>query len=68
MPPAEPETTYQPKHPVSALTSYELRDYRKSLEHALKALPEHAAVRQQLQAKLDSVLTEVEDRARLAHA
>ena len=68
MPLAEPITAYQPKHPVSALTTYELRDYRKSLEHALKTLPEHAAMRQQLQAKLDAVLAEQDDRARLARA
>jgi hypothetical protein len=56
MPPAEQVTAYQPKHPVSALTSYELWDYRQSLEHVLQTLPEHAAIRQQLQAKLGAVL------------
>lgn len=58
----------QPRHPLHQLTTYELRDYRKSLEHALTALPEHAPVRAQLRDKLGAVLAEVEDRARQARA
>jgi hypothetical protein len=66
MPPTDPATAGQPKHPLPALTTYELADYRRSLEHAVRTFPEQAPVRQQLQARLDAVLAEVEDRARLA--
>lgn len=31
-----------PPHPLYALTTYELKNYRRELEHSLKALPEHA--------------------------
>ena len=66
MPPADSVTADQPKHPLYALTTYELKDYRRSLEHAFRTLPEHTPVHQPLQARLDAVLAEVEDRARLA--
>jgi len=66
MPPTDPIAAGPPKHPLHALTTYELKDYRRSLEHAIGALPEHAPVRRQLGARLDAVLAEVEDRARLA--
>jgi len=66
MPPADSVTADQPKHPLYALTTYELKDYRRSLEHAIRTLPAQAPVRQQLRARLDAVLAEVEDRARLA--
>ena len=38
-------TVEQPAHPVHALTTYELKNYRRELEHSLRALPEHVAVR-----------------------
>jgi hypothetical protein len=66
MPPADPVTAGLPKHPLHALTTYELKDYRRSLEQAIRTLPEHAPVRRQLRARLDAILAEVEDRARLA--
>jgi hypothetical protein len=53
----------QPPHPTSQLTTYELRDYRRELEHALKTLPDHVTVRAQLQAKLAEVLAEQESRS-----
>jgi hypothetical protein len=56
--PTEPLAVPQPKHPTHALTTYELRDYRRELEHALKTVPEHAAVRELLRAKLTEVLSE----------
>jgi hypothetical protein len=34
---AEPPA--QPNHPLPALTTFELRDYRRRLEHALETLP-----------------------------
>jgi len=63
---AEPVTVEQPKHPVHALTTYELRDYRRDLEHAIKGIPAEAPVQADLHRKLDEVLAEQEDRARIA--
>ncbi len=57
-----------PPHPVSQLTTYELRDYRRELEHALKTLPAHAAVRGLLAQRLGDVLAEQESRAKIAAA
>ena len=47
---------------MPALTTFELRDYRRDLEHALAALPEHAPVRGLLQDKLAAVLAEQDSR------
>jgi hypothetical protein len=58
-----------PKHPLHALTTYELRDYRRELESAIaffaKQTPPPPA-RDRLQAELDAVLAEQEERARIA--
>jgi hypothetical protein len=54
-----------PKHPLPALTTYELRDYRRELEQALAFFDGQAPV---LQARLDEVLAEQRDRQRLAGA
>jgi hypothetical protein len=62
----ETAVVHQPKHPTYALTTFELRDYRRELEHTLSVLPEHAAARQLLQEKLAEVLAEQESRARIA--
>jgi hypothetical protein len=51
-----------------ALTTYELRDYRRQLEHALKTLPGHAEVRALLQERLTGVLNEQQARAQLRQA
>jgi hypothetical protein len=56
----------EPAHPVAALTTYELRDYRGQLERALRKLPEHAEVRALIRLKLDAVLAEQEARARVS--
>ena len=48
-----------------ALTSYELRDYRRELERAIKGIFSDAPVQADLRAKLDAVLAEQEDRAPL---
>lgn len=62
-------TVGSPKHPLHALTSYELRDYRCELERAIALFgetdPPQAAG---LQAALDAVIAEQEDRKRLADA
>ena len=58
----------QPVHPTHSLTTYELKNYRRELEHALKTIPEHAQVRQLLQQRLAEVLAEQDSRNRLQHA
>ena len=52
-----------PPHPMDQLTTFELRNYRRDLEHALKTLPEHAEVRSLLRRRLDEVLAEQDARA-----
>jgi len=64
----EPSTVNHPKHPTHALTTYELRDYRRELEHAIDALPGHAVARDQLQQRLADVLAEQQDRTQLQQA
>ncbi len=65
---AGPATVETPEHPLHALTTYELSRYRRQLEHALKALPEHAAVRELLRGKLAEVLAEQDSRVAIAEA
>jgi hypothetical protein len=68
--PAETATA-EPKHPLHALTTYELRDYRRQLENAIAFYDTHhpdAPVLADLRAKLDAVLTEQDERARIAHS
>ena len=67
--PAEPETVDQPKHPLPAMTTFELRDYRRQLEGAIAFFDRQDPVppaRRRLQARLDDVTAEQDDRARLA--
>jgi hypothetical protein len=62
-------TVDQPKHPLHALTTYELAYYRRRLENALAFLDKQDPVppiRADLQTALDKVLTEQDDRARIA--
>ena len=64
--PAEPVTVDQPKHPLPAMTTFELRDYRKQLEHALHdGVIGHAPVAARLREQLAAVLAEQDSRARL---
>lgn len=68
---AMPVTVDQPKHPLYALTTYELRDYRRQLEQAISFFDRQDPVpsaRHRLQATLDEVLAEQDERARLARA
>ena len=61
----------QPEHPLPALTTYELRDYRRDLETALAFFDRQAPVppaRNRLQATLEDVIAEQDDRKRLASA
>lgn len=64
--PAGDVTVATPKHPVHALTTYELRDYRRDLERAITGISLDAPVQAHLRRKLDEVIAEQEDRARLA--
>jgi len=55
-----------PQHPVSALTTFELRDYRRDLERAIRGIAADAPVQADLRRKLGAVIAEQEDRARMA--
>jgi hypothetical protein len=68
---AESATVEPPKHPLPAMTTFELRDYRRQLEGAIKFFDKQDPVppdRDRLQATLDAVLAEQESRIRLADA
>ncbi len=67
-PSAEVVTIEKPKHPLYALTTYEITRYRRELEHALRTLPGHTEVRALLQQRLADVLAEQEARAQLQQA
>jgi hypothetical protein len=62
----QPVAVQPPKHPTHALTTYELRDYRRELEHALKTVPEQAEVREMLRTRLAEVLAEQEGRIKIS--
>jgi hypothetical protein len=65
----EPVRTDRPKHPLPALTTYELRDYRRELETAIAFYDSQDPVppaRAGLQARLDAVIAEQQDRTRPA--
>jgi hypothetical protein len=67
----EPATVEPPKHPLHQLTTFELRDYRRQLERAIAFFDTKEPVppaRNRLRAKLDDVLAEQAERARLARA
>jgi hypothetical protein len=69
--PADAMNINPPKHPLHALTTYELRDYRRDLESAIAFFDRQAPVppaRDRLQARLDDVIAEQDDRKRLADA
>jgi len=71
MPPADPPAVEQPQHPMHALTTFELRDYRHQLERSIAFFDGKDPVppaRALLRARLDAVLAEQDERARLAHA
>jgi hypothetical protein len=66
-----PVAIAQPKHPLHALATFELCDYRRQLEQAIASLDHQdpaPSARAGLQARLDAVLTEQDERARLARA
>jgi hypothetical protein len=70
---ATPQTpaVEQPKHPLHALTTYELAYYRRRLENAIAFLDKQEPIppiRAHLKAALDGVIAEQDDRARIAAA
>jgi len=67
--PAHPGSVEQPKHPLHALTTYELADHRRQLERAIVFFENKDPIppaREVLQARLNSVIAEQDDRTRLA--
>jgi hypothetical protein len=67
----DPVTVNPPKHPLQALTTYELRDYRRELETAIAFFDRQSSAppaRARLQARLDDVVAEQDDRRRLTDA
>lgn len=59
------EPVHPPAHPLHALTTYELRDYRRDLEHALGAPPGQPGARGLLRRRLADVVAEQESRAQV---
>lgn len=67
--PIDPVTVDHPPHPLHAMTTFELRDYRRDLERAIAFFGRQTPVppaHERLQGRLDEVLAEQDDRARLA--
>jgi len=54
----------QPAYPPAAMTTYELRDLRRDLEHAISGIAPGAPVPDGLRARLDDVAAEQQERAR----
>jgi hypothetical protein len=71
VPSSEPANVETPRHPTAQMTTFELRDYRRDLERAIAFFDKKDPVppaRARLQATLDELIAEQEDRARIAHA
>lgn len=67
----QPPAVDKPKHKLSELTTYELRDYRREMERAIAFFDTKNAVppvRADMQARLDAVIAEQDDRAKMARA
>jgi hypothetical protein len=65
----DPATVAPPKHPLYALTTSELSGHRRQLESAIayyEGMDPVPQARGDLQARLDDVLAEQDDRTRLA--
>ena len=56
------------RHPLYAMTTYELRDRRRELEAAIKADSPDAAIREDLIKDLAAVLAEEDQRASIRRA
>jgi hypothetical protein len=69
--PADPETVESPKHPLYALATFELRNYRRQLERAITFFSTQDPVppiRDDLQARLEDVDAEQDSRSRASRA
>jgi hypothetical protein len=67
----DPVTVEPPKHKLSQLTTYELRDYRKRLEQAIAFFDRKTPtppVRDDLQQALNEVIAEQDERAEMSRA
>ncbi len=64
--PAEPVTVEQPKHRLSAMTTYEISRYRRELERAITGISPDAPVQADLRRRLAEVAAEQDERARIA--
>ncbi|HEV2370746.1 MAG TPA: hypothetical protein VGS19_01140 [Streptosporangiaceae bacterium] len=67
--PADAPAVTPPPHPVHALTTFELKDYRRQLERAIAFFDRQDPVppaRDRLQATLDEILAEQDQRAKIA--
>ena len=65
----DPATVAEPKHPLYALTTSELSGHRRQLEDAIAycdGMDPVPRARGDLQARLDDVIAEQDDRIRLA--
>ena len=65
----DPATVAPPKHPLYALTTSELSGHRRQLENAIascEGMDPVPRARGDLQARLDDVIAEQDDRTRLA--
>jgi hypothetical protein len=65
----DPATVQEPKHPLYALTTSELSAHRRQLENAIAyydGMDPVSQARGDLQARLDDVIAEQDDRTRLA--
>ena len=58
----------KPKHPVYALTTYELAQRRNDVERWLKDLPLDTSARERLQRELAEIAEEEQSRASIARA
>jgi hypothetical protein len=68
--PGQVPAVERPRHPLHALTTYELAGYRRQLERAIAYFGQQQTVppvRADLQAALDAVLAEQAERAAIAH-
>jgi hypothetical protein len=62
--PAESVNIPPPGHPLYALTTYELRDYRRELERAITEASPGDPLQADLRGRLGDVLAEQESRAK----
>jgi len=56
------------QHPLPAMTTYELRNYRRELVYAISRNDPAASIQASLRVRLDAVIAKQDDRAGIAHA